>query len=177
MFSGSKDFTPRSVLEYPLGHPPERMDLAAVRAVDRRVIIFDRVGTGGSREARIRIADAAGEPENRLRRLEQTYVLHSPTGLEFGYGGAGPADTALNVLSLVVSPREAWRMHQHFKPQIAAIPQDEGGSIALEDVRAWIATHYAAELADADRMTDEREMRELLADIEKEEREAAEAGE
>lgn len=173
MFSGSKELTPRAVIEYPLGHPPERMDLAAVRAVDRRVIIFDRVGVGGSREARIRIADVAGEPENRLRTLEQTYRYHSD-GMEFGYGGSGPADCALNILSLVLPVREAWRLHQHFKTQVAAIPQDEGGSIALEDVREWIAAQYEAELSDADRMNDEKEMRELLAEIEKEEVAAAE---
>lgn len=172
----SKKLTPRAVLEYPLGHPPERMTLDAVRAPDPRVIIFDRVGVGGAKTARIRVADHPGEPVAKLRTLEQTYRLHSD-GMEFGYGGSGPADCALNILSLVVSPREAWRLHQDFKPNIARIPQDTGGELTLTEVRAWIAARYVAEMADLDRMAEEKEMRELIADIEKEEREAAAADE
>lgn len=174
MFGQSKEFTNRSVLEYPLGHPPERMPIGAVNAKDDRILIFDRVGHD---EPRIRIADNLGQPEAKLRRLEQVYVLHSPTGMEFGYGGAGPGDTAINVLSLVVSPREAWRMHHDFKAAvIAKIDQTVGGTILLADVRGWIAAHYARELADVDEMQNEQEMRELLAEIESEEAKIA-AGE
>lgn len=172
MFSESRQLTPRATLEYPLGHPPERMALQSVTAKDDRVLIFDRVG---NETAQIRLADSLGDPVNRMRPLAQEYVLHSPTGLEFGYVGSGPADCALNVLSLVVSPREAWRLHQDFKGDVIARIPREGGTVFLCDVRAWIAARYAVELADGPAMADEQEMRELLADIEKEEREAAEA--
>lgn len=172
MFGESKSFTPRVTLEYPLGHPPERMALTAVQAKDERVILFDRVG---NEEPRIMIADNLGEPTNRHRKLEQVYVLHSPTGLEFGYGGSGPADTALNILSLVVSPREAWRMHQDYKADVVARIPREGGTIMLADVRTWIADHYSRELADTAAIAEEQEMRELLAEIEAEETQAAEA--
>lgn len=167
----SKAITPRAVLEYPLGHPPERMNRDALFAPDDRVVIFDRVGPG--EQARIRITDHPGEPVAKLRTLEQAYRVHSD-GMEFGYGGSGPADCALNILSLVVSPREAFRLHQKFKgPFIASIPR-EGGSLSLEEVRGWIALMYEAELSDTAAMAEEKEMRELLAEIEKEEREATE---
>lgn len=171
MFSESKALTPRATLEYPLGHPPERMALAAVGSPDARVIVFSRNGD----EPRIQVMRDVGAPMPAVTPLAQEFVLHSPTGLEFGYGGSGPADCALNVLSLVVSPREAWRLHQDFKGEVIAKIPRIGGTVALADVRAWIAKQYAAELADADRMTDEREMRELLAEIELEEQRAAEA--
>lgn len=168
----SKAVTPRAVLEYPLGHPPERMALEAVRAPDTRVIMFTRTKNG----ALIQVARDVGAPMPEVKPLEQVYRLHSD-GMEFGYGGSGPADCALNILSLVLPPREAWRLHQDFKGNIARIPQDEGGTLALSDVRAWIAARYEIELADREQMTDEKEMRELLAEIEKEEREASSGAE
>lgn len=164
----SKAMTPRAVIEYPLGHPPERMALEAVRAPDPRVIAFARTKDGPV--ITVHRGDGGFAP------LVQVYRLHSD-GMEFGYGGSGPSDCALNILSLVVSPREAWRMHQDFKTMVARIPQDEGGTIALADVRAWIAARYETELADTAAIAEEKEMRELLADIEKEEREAAGAAE
>lgn len=166
MFSKSSEMTPRAVIEYPLGHPPERMALEAVRAPDTRVIAFARTKDGAV--ITVHRGDGSFAP------LEQVYRLHSD-GMEFGYGGSGPADCALNILSLVVSPREAWRLHQDFKPNIARIPQDQGGTLALSDVRAWIAARYEIELADVDQIAEEKEMRELLAEIEKEEREASAA--
>lgn len=170
MFSNDRQLTDRAVLEYPLGHPPERMALAAVTAPDPRVIVFARVGHD---EAQIGVQHADGLA---IAPLRQELVRHSPTGLEFGYGGSGPADTALNILSLILPPREAWRFHQRFKAQyVAAIPR-EGGTLHLSEVRGWIAEQYRVELADAARMADEREMRELLAEIETEERKATTEG-
>lgn len=163
MFTPSKKLTDRAVLEYPLGHPPERMPLELVRATDPRVIFFARVDVAGGQGARITVEHPgtfAAAP------LMQEYVRHSD-GLEFGYGGSGPADTALNILSLVVSPREAWRFHQEFKADhVATIPR-EGGRLELSTVRAWIASHYEVELADAARMADEQEQRDTLAEIDR----------
>lgn len=175
MFGESHQITNRAVIEYPLGHPPERMPLSAVRAPDPRVIIFAR---DENQSASIRVAANDTSTAHRLApKLEQTYRLHSD-GLEFGYAGSGPADCALNILSLVLSPRESWRFHQKFKfAFVAGIDRDKGGTLALEDVRAWIAAEYETELADPKKLADEKEMRELLAEIEKEEREATEAGE
>lgn len=160
MFAHTRNLTNPAKFEYPLGHPPERMPLASVRARDGRVIVFGRVGRD---EAQIGVE----HPDRMLAvtALAHEYVLHSPTGLEFGYGGSGPADTALNILSLVVSPREAWRLHQDFKfEHIATIPR-EGGRLAMATVREWIAARYDVELADSARMADEQEQRDSLAEI------------
>jgi hypothetical protein len=76
--------------------------------------------------------------------LPRRLVYHSPTGFEWGYGGSGPADLALNILALVVSPKEANRLHQDFKfAQIATMPHD-GGRLSLVAVRSWVNQWYLA---------------------------------
>lgn len=84
---------------------------------------------------------------------------HSPTGLEWGYGGSGPADLALNVLEHMVFllgdelhygadkvklsdgtyvEEPAWRLHGDFKRLfISAIPS-EGGTIPFAKMKEWI---------------------------------------
>lgn len=77
--------------------------------------------------------------------IEQRWVVHSPTGFEWGYGGSGPADLALNVLGLVVPPQEAWRLHQSFKSQIIAkLPRDRA-TIDMRVVRAWVRRQWLGE--------------------------------
>jgi len=85
--------------------------------------------------------------------IPQRYVHHSPTGFEWGYGGSGPADLALNILALFVAPSEAWRLHQDFKRTcIARVPR-EGATINADNVRRWILAtwegdeHFADGLA------------------------------
>jgi hypothetical protein len=99
--------------------------------------------------------DTDGNPVLRVScNVSQTVVWHSPTGFEWGYGGSGPADFALNVLNLFVPPgadgfapvkcydgecsSTAQALHQDFKAAfIAALPL-EGGMIRGADIRAWI---------------------------------------
>jgi len=70
--------------------------------------------------------------------IEQRIKYHSPTGFEWGFGGSGPADLALNILSYFVPVDEAFRLHQEFKWEfIASVPFD-GGTIKNEAIRAWI---------------------------------------
>jgi len=41
---------------------------------------------------------------------------HSPTGMEWGYGGSGPADTARSILMMVISESKVTNMlYQQFK--------------------------------------------------------------
>ena len=87
---------------------------------------------------------------------------HSPTGLEWGYGGSGPADLALNVLALMMPcfgddieanavkladgstvSREAWALHQQFKWDFLATMPHEGGMIPIDSIRAWCAVQVA----------------------------------
>lgn len=78
-----------------------------------------------------------------LANIEQKFVVHSPTGFEWGYGGSGPADLALNILALFVPPPEAWRLHQHFKRDVIAALPDEGGVLEPQAIRDWIVNFWS----------------------------------
>lgn len=79
-------------------------------------------------------------PKGEARtNVPHAWKLHSPTGFEWGYGGSGPADLALNTLLAMGCDREeAEWWHQAFKTAfISPIPQD-GGRVPLEEMRAWL---------------------------------------
>lgn len=85
-------------------------------------------------------------------------VHHSPDGFEWGYGGSGPADLALSILSFVIGSEKetvgiferkrcgalAWELHQAFKRDFCAGWSD-GWAITVGDVRKWIALQGAAQ--------------------------------
>lgn len=103
--------------------------------------------------------------------VPQVIVQHSPTGFEWGYGGSGPADLALNVLHFLLPPREvhdfgdgrrmmegvlvggigvspeALQLHQDFKRHFLESMKEDGGHITLEEMRAWIVQQLVAEAA------------------------------
>lgn len=72
-------------------------------------------------------------------------VHHSPDGYEWGYGGSGPADLALNILSLFVGANRAWPLHQEFKSDFIANMPHEGGTIPKDAIVNWIEAHEARE--------------------------------
>jgi hypothetical protein len=73
--------------------------------------------------------------------VQHKVVRHSPTGFEWGYGGSGPADLALNILIMFASKPLAEKLYQAFKwDMIADIPR-EGTEIDEEEVKAWINSH------------------------------------
>src|SRR3989338_338542 len=59
--------------------------------------------------------------------FQQVHTYHSPTGMAWGYGGSGPADFSLNVLSLFLPIEAAYRFHQDFKWKFVAILPAQGG--------------------------------------------------
>lgn len=64
---------------------------------------------------------------------------HSPDGIEWGYGGYGPADFAFNILLLFTSNlKEAFVMHQDFKWKFIAGAPKVGGTIKNEHIKNWI---------------------------------------
>ena len=88
-------------------------------------------------------------------RMPQPAVWHSPDGYEWGYGGSGPADLALNILEITLrdsgykGERQklfkgscfslAAELHQDFKWQhIATMNRLMGGELSFEFVKAWI---------------------------------------
>ena len=79
--------------------------------------------------------------------IPQRFVVHSPTGFEWGYGGSGPSDLALNILGLFVPPYEAWRLHHDYKfAVIGGLPHDRW-TITAASVREWIERKWAVEAA------------------------------
>ena len=64
---------------------------------------------------------------------------HSPTGIEWGYLGSGPADLALSVLSALTDDESARRLYQRFKAEVIARVPEAGGVLRAAEVRAWVA--------------------------------------
>ena len=58
--------------------------------------------------------------------IPQRHQHHSPTGFEFGYGGSGPADFALNILALFIPA----------PPDPGPMPDERTAS--AEDLEAWM---------------------------------------
>lgn len=73
-----------------------------------------------------------------ITNVEQRYIFHSPDGFEWGYGGSGPADFALNILVLFVDISTAFWLHQNFKWEFVARLPTEGGDIPGEKILEWI---------------------------------------
>ena len=66
---------------------------------------------------------------------------HSPDGFEWGYGGSGPADLALNILAAYIGEEAAEKdgLYQEFKWDFIAPMSFRGGTIKREDVAVWLA--------------------------------------
>jgi hypothetical protein len=62
---------------------------------------------------------------------------HSPTGLEWGYSGSGPAQLALALLAHALGDDErAVRLHQAFKARVVSRLPREGWTLLAQDVRS-----------------------------------------
>ena len=95
-----------------------------------------------------------GAYDRPVFNVTQAVIHHSPSGLEYGYTGSGPADFALNVLALFLPvgcdgekpfrcyqgecSATAFRLHQAFKIDFIARLPPEGGTIRGDDIRAWL---------------------------------------
>lgn len=92
-----------------------------------------------------------------MSNVAHVAIHHSPSGFEWGYGGSGPADLALNICEAVLKtldykgPRidlwngtcfaAAWAMHQDYKSQfIIGIPH-EGAVLSWEETADWVQAH------------------------------------
>jgi len=66
-------------------------------------------------------------------------VLHSPTGLEWGYAGSGPADLALSLLADASGDGElAERYHQAFRFEVVSRLPREGWTITAAEIKSWL---------------------------------------
>jgi len=89
-------------------------------------------------------------------------VHHSPSGFEFGYGGSGPADLALNVCQWYLN-RIGYRgmksecfdgtcfslafvLHQEFKRTFIEAAPHQGATIPFEQIQLWFNKHITEDL-------------------------------
>src|SRR3954471_11047708 len=89
--------------------------------------------------------------------IPQRHVHYASTGFDWGFGGSGPADLALNVLAcfLPLAPEAtgvvlrdgscvseaAWALHEEFKYDLIATFPRSGGDITAKTISAWITAH------------------------------------
>jgi len=73
--------------------------------------------------------------------IPHRHIKHSPDGFEWGYGGSGPADLALNILAAYIGKEAAEKdgLYQEFKWDFIAPMSFRGGTIKREDVAVWLA--------------------------------------
>lgn len=90
---------------------------------------------------------------------------HSPTGLEFGYAGSGPADLSLNIIEAVLRQtgysgekteplwdgnrvfQLAWNLHQAFKFDVIAPLQGDEHIIDYPAIQSWLEAHIPQEMS------------------------------
>lgn len=67
---------------------------------------------------------------------------HSPTGFEWGYGGSGPAQTALAILAdYLNNDHLAIGLHQRFKWDFIARAPHKGFSVNGLQIKSWLWDH------------------------------------
>jgi hypothetical protein len=84
------------------------------------------------------IKSTEGKTGQEVEALKHV-VLHSPTGMEWGYGGSGPADLALSILTDLLGGPMARRYYQQFKFDFVAGFKDNW-TISADEIRKWLAT-------------------------------------
>jgi len=99
--------------------------------------------------------------EDGVRWPLEHLVCHSPTGLEWGYGGCGPADLAISLIADAdpalacpgrVPPVEP-SLYESFKRDVVCSLPHDGWRISAVDVRRWIECDTMLDADDARRLT------------------------
>lgn len=70
-------------------------------------------------------------------------VRHSPSGIDWGRTGSGPADLALSVLVALTDEATADRLYAAFEADVVSRVPYAGGVLRAADVRAWVARQTA----------------------------------
>jgi hypothetical protein len=94
------------------------------------------VGVKGEHFDDVKVVDAEGP------RPLYHYVDHSPTGLSWGYAGAGPSDLARSLLADRLGYVPSGAIYGVFRDEVVArLPDD--WTLNFKDVDAWIDSHRA----------------------------------
>ncbi len=65
-------------------------------------------------------------------------VYHSPTGMEWGYGGSGPSDLARSILADFAGIKVADMFYQEFKWDFIAKQAEKGFKITGQEILNWL---------------------------------------
>lgn len=65
-------------------------------------------------------------------------VYHSPTGMEWGYGGSGPSDLARSILADFAGIKVADMFYQQFKWDFIAKQPKKGFQISGQEILDWL---------------------------------------
>ncbi len=109
-----------------------------------------RGGDPYPQEAEVMTGETGGVHVHPLPHVE----LHSPTGMEWGYPGSGPADLALSILADFfgeepaavraagrtwhAEPSLAWLLHQTFKAEVVGHLTGSAWRLTGWDVQQWL---------------------------------------
>jgi hypothetical protein len=109
--------------------------------------------------ARALVLQRDGDDNHAIVRTNVPHLVvhHSPSGFEFGYGGSGPADLALNVCQWYLLHINyqgektvcfdgacyslAWALHQEFKHAFIANAPLKGIAIPMAEIEQWFDAH------------------------------------
>ena len=86
----------------------------------------------GEDENTITVSDEKGT--RPLRHI----VYHSPTGMEWGYGGSGPSDLARSILADFAGIKVADMFYQEFKWDFIAKQPEKGFQITGQEILDWL---------------------------------------
>jgi len=76
---------------------------------------------------------------NESNKLLVHRKRHSPTGFQWGYGGSGPADTALSILWDYLGREPGEGLYQAFKFEVVAkFPYGGEWTLSGDEVKAWL---------------------------------------
>jgi hypothetical protein len=107
-----------------------------------------------------------GDDDHAIVRTNVPHLVvhHSPNGFEFGYGGSGPADLALNVCQFYLDSigyrgirtecfdgtcwSLAWSLHQDFKWAFIANAPHQGIVIDMIEIKKFFDNRITPELID-----------------------------
>ncbi len=67
-------------------------------------------------------------------RASLEVINHSPTGIEWGYGGRGPAQLGLAILLTMSDEKTAVHLHQRFKEEFLVDLKEERAGSTMEAV-------------------------------------------
>lgn len=71
-------------------------------------------------------------------------VHHSPSGMEWGYSGSGPADLARSILWEVIGEEPESALYQKFKHDFVSAAPYEGFILHEDEIERWIENEIAS---------------------------------